>query len=98
MTPSVRTLWKKYSQLQMPVAIIVGAEDRLIESEQSVQLSRDIPNSTLRSVSGTGHMVHQTATAEVMSAIDMAAAENRQPVLGTSVAKREHLTPRALRQ
>jgi pimeloyl-ACP methyl ester carboxylesterase len=98
MTPSVRTLWKKYSQLQMPVAIIAGAEDRLIESEQSAQLSRDIPHSTLRSVSGTGHMVHQTATAEVMSAIDMVAAENRRPVLGQAPPNREHLTPRAVRQ
>jgi pimeloyl-ACP methyl ester carboxylesterase len=76
MIPAVHTLRKKYRQLQVPVAIIAGAEDRLIESEQSAQLSRDIAHSTFRSVPGTGHMVHQTATAEIMSAIDTVAAQN----------------------
>jgi hypothetical protein len=31
-------------------------------------------------------MVHQTATAEVMSAIDTVAAQNRKPVVVASVA------------
>jgi pimeloyl-ACP methyl ester carboxylesterase len=62
---------KQYRLLQMPVAIVAGAEDRLTESEQSAHLHRDIPHSTLRRVPGTGHMVHQTATGEIMTAIDM---------------------------
>ena len=70
----------------MPVVIVAGAEDRLIESEQSAQLHRDIPHSTLRCVPGTGHMVHQTATEEIMTAIDMVAAQNRKPVMVTSAA------------
>jgi pimeloyl-ACP methyl ester carboxylesterase len=48
MIPSAHTLRKEYRLLQMPVAIIAGAEDRLIESEQSAHLHRDIPHSTLR--------------------------------------------------
>ena len=63
----------------MPVAIVAGAEDRLIESEQSAHLHRDIPHSTLRCVPDTGHMVHQTATAEIMSAIDMVAGVEEAP-------------------
>ena len=70
----------------MPVAIVAGAEDRLIESEQSAHLHRDIPHSTLRSVPGTGHMVHQTATSEIMSAIELVASQNREPVAVTSAA------------
>ena len=56
----------------MPVAIIAGRQDRVSEAEQSEKLHRDITHSTYRCVSNRGHMVHQTATAEVMSAIDLA--------------------------
>jgi pimeloyl-ACP methyl ester carboxylesterase len=86
MIPSAHTLRKQYRLLKMPVAIVAGAEDRLIESEQSAQLHRDIPHSTLRCLPGTGHMVHQTATAEIMSAIDMAAAQNGRTAVATSAA------------
>jgi pimeloyl-ACP methyl ester carboxylesterase len=86
MIPSAHILEKQYRLLQMPVAIVAGAEDRLIESEQSVHLHRDIPHSTLRSVPGTGHMVHQTATAEVMSAIDLVAGQYGKPAVAMSVA------------
>ncbi len=79
MIPSAHTLRQQYRLLQMPVAIVAGAEDRLIESEQSAHLHRDIPHSTLRCVPDTGHMVHQTATAEIMSAIDMVAGEEEKP-------------------
>jgi len=86
MIPSVHTLRKDYRQLQMPVAIVAGAEDRLIECEQSAKLHRDISHSTLRCVPNTGHMVHQTATAEIMSAIDMVAGQNRRPAVVASAA------------
>jgi pimeloyl-ACP methyl ester carboxylesterase len=86
MIPSAHTLEKQYRLLQMPVAIVVGAEDRLIEREQSAHLHRDVPHSTLRCVPGTGHMVHQTATGEIMTATDMVAAQNRKPVVVTSAA------------
>ena len=79
MIPAAHTLRKQYRLLQMPVAIVAGAEDRLIESEQSAHLHRDIPHSTLRCVPDTGHMVHQTATAEIMSAIDMVAGVEEAP-------------------
>ena len=87
MIPSANTLRKQYRLLQMPVAIVAGAEDRLIESEQSAHLHRNIPHSTLRCVPGTGHMVHQTATGEVMTAIDRVVAEpNGKPAVATSAA------------
>jgi pimeloyl-ACP methyl ester carboxylesterase len=86
MIPSAHTLEKQYQLLQMPVAIVAGAEDRIIESEQSAHLHRDIPHSTLRCVPRTGHMVHQTATEEIMAAIDLVATQNRKPVVVTSAA------------
>jgi pimeloyl-ACP methyl ester carboxylesterase len=86
MIPSAHTLQRQYQMLRMPVAIVAGAEDRLIESEQSAHLHRDIPHSTLKSVPGTGHMVHQTATGEIMTAIDMVAAQKERPAVVTSAA------------
>jgi pimeloyl-ACP methyl ester carboxylesterase len=86
MIPSAYTLKKQYRLLQMPVAIVAGAEDRVIESEQSAHLHRDIPHSKLRCIPGTGHMVHQTATKEVMEAIDMIADQNEKHGVVTSAA------------
>jgi pimeloyl-ACP methyl ester carboxylesterase len=78
MIPSARTLEKQYRALRIPVAIVAGADDQLIESEQSSHLHQDIPHSTLRSVAGTGHMVHQTATGEIITAINTVAAQSKQ--------------------
>jgi pimeloyl-ACP methyl ester carboxylesterase len=86
MIPSAHTLGKRYRLLEMPVAIVAGAEDRIIESEQSAHLHRDIQHSTLRCIPGTGHMVHQTATGEIMTAIDQVADHNREPAATTSAA------------
>lgn len=54
----------------MPVAIVAGEDDRLIEVEQSEALHDEIPHSTFTRVTGSGHMVHQTATETVMAAIN----------------------------
>ena len=70
----------------MPVAIVAGAQDRLVESEQAVRLNGNIPQSTLRCIPGTGHMVHQTATAEIMSVIDSVAGQTKRPALVPSAA------------
>jgi pimeloyl-ACP methyl ester carboxylesterase len=67
-----------YRTLRMPVVIVAGAEDRLLDTgEQSGRLHRDVPHSVLREVPGAGHMVHQTAPAAVLAAIDEAAAATR---------------------
>jgi pimeloyl-ACP methyl ester carboxylesterase len=77
MIPAVYNFREAYRHLKMPVVIIAGTEDRVIEAQQSADLHRDIAHSTLRCISSTGHMVHQTATAEVMSAIDMVARQKK---------------------
>jgi pimeloyl-ACP methyl ester carboxylesterase len=71
MVPAAVALRKDYAALTMPVAIIAGEGDKLVDTEkQSARLHRDIPQSTLRRVPGVGHMVHQSATDAVMAAID----------------------------
>jgi pimeloyl-ACP methyl ester carboxylesterase len=77
--PCARTLRNAYGHLMMPVVLVTGADDRFVEAEQSAKLYIDLSDSILRCVPGTGHMVHQTATAEIMSAIEMAAGRARNP-------------------
>jgi len=73
----------EYLNLKMPVVIIAGDEDRLIDIEaQSARLHRDVPQSRFHRVAGTGHMIHQTATGVVMSAINEAAKESALGVSG----------------
>ena len=80
MIPGAFALREGYADLRMPVVIIAGHEDRLIDIDrQSAELHREVSQSTFHAVEGTGHMVHQTATKRVMAAIDEAAAAERQP-------------------
>jgi pimeloyl-ACP methyl ester carboxylesterase len=74
MIPDAFQSRNRYADLKMPVVIIAGEEDRLIDiNEQSARLHADISQSKLHRVSGAGHMVHQSATDSVMSAINEAA-------------------------
>jgi pimeloyl-ACP methyl ester carboxylesterase len=64
-----------YAALKMPVVIVAGDEDKVSDIDaQSMRLHHDVAQSRFHRVAGTGHMVHQTATGVVMSAIDEAAA------------------------
>jgi pimeloyl-ACP methyl ester carboxylesterase len=74
MIPDALASCEDYPDLKMPVVIIAGEQDRLIDiNQQSARLHRDVSQSTLHRVPGVGHMVHQSATVAVMAAIDEAA-------------------------
>jgi len=78
-----------YGRLRMPVAIIAGEADRIVETgRQSARLHREVPQSTFDHVPGAGHMIHQTATARVMSAIDAASGEGPRSSGSPRVAPR----------
>ncbi len=69
----------RYHGLDMPVAIVVGGEDRLVSaSYHSERLHAQIRQSTLRVIPNAGHMVHHFAQAEVMAAIDEVAHAETQ--------------------
>ncbi|MHB0768598.1 alpha/beta fold hydrolase [Bradyrhizobium sp. 5.13L] len=76
MVPAAFAAAKTYSELRMPTIIIGGADDRLIDiDKQSVRLHEKIKQSKLHRIAGVGHMIHQSATPDLMAAIDEAAAE-----------------------
>jgi pimeloyl-ACP methyl ester carboxylesterase len=71
--PAAFALHKRYAALKMPVAIIAGEDDKMVDTErQSARLHKEILQSTLHQVAGVGHMVHQSATDAVMTVIEEA--------------------------
>jgi len=71
MIRAARSASGRYGGLDMPVAIVAGDGDRVVDTQaQAVRLHDGLRASTLRRLPGVGHMVHQTAPAAVMEAID----------------------------
>jgi pimeloyl-ACP methyl ester carboxylesterase len=74
----------KYPQLKMPVVIIAGEDDRLIDTDtQSARLHCDVSQSAFHRIPRTGHMIHQTATREVMAAINEVAGSGRKAAINS---------------
>ena len=76
MVPATILSSKTYGELAMPVFILAGEDDRLIDTdEQSGRLHDEIKHSKMRRVPKAGHMIQQSDTADLMAAVDEAAAE-----------------------
>ena len=68
---SAKALGKSYHELNVPVRLIAGADDQIVETDKhSARLHRELATSTFRNVPGIGHMVHHAAQGEVVAAID----------------------------
>ena len=66
---------QRYSDLAMPVIVLAGQEDKLVDTaRQSARLKSSLPNASFHAVGGAGHMVHQSDPTAVMAAIEEAAA------------------------
>jgi pimeloyl-ACP methyl ester carboxylesterase len=71
MVPAALTHHRDYAKLKMPVTIIAGDKDKLIDiDDQSARLHRDVSQSSFHRLGGEGHMIQQTATASLMEAIE----------------------------
>lgn len=76
MVPDAFAMDGLYKALKMPVVIIAGEEDKVVDSgSQSARLHSDISHSRFHRIAGNGHMIQQTATGQVMSAIKEVAGE-----------------------
>jgi pimeloyl-ACP methyl ester carboxylesterase len=70
MIPDAFKFRRQYTDLKVPVVIIAGDQDGLIDIDtQSARLHSDISQSRFHRLPGHGHMIQQTATDQVMSAI-----------------------------
>lgn len=80
MFAAARRLGRQLRDLHVPAVIVAGSDDRLLSSAWHSQwLQRHLPGSRLHMVAGVGHMVHHSATAEVMNAVEEAEALLPQP-------------------
>ena len=68
---SLKVLSRRYSEIEMPVVIVTGSEDRLLDpNEHAYPLQKTIRNSKLIVLPETGHQLPQTQPDAVISAID----------------------------
>ena len=75
MIPAAFHASKSYNELTLPIIIIAGEGDRVIDvEEQSGRLHSELKQSKMHRIAGAGHMVQQSATTDVMDAINEAAA------------------------
>ncbi|UXY14153.1 alpha/beta hydrolase [Chitiniphilus purpureus] len=69
MTAAAR-LAPHYRHLQVPVVLLCGREDRVIDPDKhSLRLHRELPGSVLKALPGMGHMLHYIAPGEVAAAV-----------------------------
>lgn len=71
MIPQANAQAKRFGELKMPVTLIAGADDKVIDVKaHSERLHDELPHSDLHVVPDTGHMVHHFAREVVLKAID----------------------------
>lgn len=70
MVPGAASLVRRYKDLRMPVVIVAGSGDRLVDTtRQSERLHAELPHSEFRRIGGAGHMLEHTAPEQVSKAV-----------------------------
>jgi pimeloyl-ACP methyl ester carboxylesterase len=78
MIPAAAALENRYRDLRMPVIILAGAEDEIVDTnDQSVRLHSAITQSELKVLPGLGHMLHHFAADQVVAAIDRVSSRTK---------------------
>lgn len=58
------------SQITIPVLVITGENDRIVPAEQSIRLSKELPNAELVVIPQCGHVPHEECPTAVLEAIN----------------------------
>jgi hypothetical protein len=75
MVPSAARLQWRYAELTMPVTILAGDGDRVVDTQkQSVRLHEALPQSRLRTFAGKGHMLQHVVQREIAEELRALAA------------------------
>jgi pimeloyl-ACP methyl ester carboxylesterase len=71
MVSAVAAMQHHYRELRMPVVIMAGTKDRMVDHRKhTVRLHEEIAQTALRLVSGVGHMLHYAVPEQVVDAIE----------------------------
>lgn len=75
MIPGTAAICRRYGELAMPVVIVSGTQDHVVDFvEQATWLHDAIDHSRLHAIAADGHMIHYTAPEQVEAAIAEAVA------------------------
>ena len=71
MVSAVAAMQRRYRELSMPVVIMAGTDDRVVDHRRhSIPVHHEIPQSVLRLVPGVGHMLHYAVPEQVVDEIE----------------------------
>ncbi|MDW8277661.1 MAG: alpha/beta hydrolase [Anaerolineales bacterium] len=62
-------LAERLNELNLPVLVITGDDDRIVPTEQSIRLANEIPGAALAVIPNAGHLPHEEKPAEFMQAV-----------------------------
>lgn len=92
MVASAAKLQDRYPELKIPVVIIDGDGDKMINLDrQPKRFHQEVPQSELVIVPGAGHMVHHTAPDKVVSAVDRVSHREKPPQSRTMEMRHSYL-------
>jgi pimeloyl-ACP methyl ester carboxylesterase len=78
MVPAVAGMADRLRHVPLPVTIMAGTQDRIVDPESHAQWFHEaIPNSDLRLVEGVGHMFHYAVPDQVAQAIEVVSDRRR---------------------
>jgi pimeloyl-ACP methyl ester carboxylesterase len=70
MVAGAASMYQHYRQIQVPLAILSGTEDKIVWPQYHGQpLHRTVPDATLEMLPGVGHMPHHARTDAVIAAV-----------------------------
>ena len=62
-------LEKRLANFTMPILVITGDDDRIVPTEQSLRLAKEIPNAILSVIPQTGHLPQEESPKDFMQAV-----------------------------
>lgn len=94
MTVSAAAIAGRYGELEMPVVIMAGTHDRIVDFErQSQRLAKAVPNAFLISFEDVGHMLHHDIPDKVVEAVELALNRSTGAANGRLRPSRSTLLP-----
>jgi len=62
-------LEERLDELQLPILVITGDDDRIVPTEQSIRLAGELPNAELVVIPNCGHVPHEECPADFLQAV-----------------------------
>ena len=62
-------LTQRLEELDLPILVITGDDDRIVPTEDSIRLSNELPNAHLEIIADAGHVPHEERPVEFLEAV-----------------------------